>query len=58
MDEAGGMLKDEFASGLSEIIKGTPKPRQTLLFSGTMTDNVEELIRLSLLRFDMSLGIL
>ncbi|KAG9306629.1 hypothetical protein G9A89_004176 [Geosiphon pyriformis] len=44
------MLEDGFASELNEIIKNCPKSRQTLLFSATMTDNVDELIRLSLNR--------
>jgi ATP-dependent RNA helicase DDX27 len=50
MDEADRMLEDGFAAELNEIIKNTPKSRQTMLFSATMTDNVDELIRLSLNR--------
>ena len=50
MDEADRMLEDGFADELSEIIKYTPKSRQTMLFSATMTDNVDDLIKLSLNR--------
>ena len=42
------MLENGFAAELDEIIKFCPKSRQTMLFSATMTDNVDELIRLSL----------
>ncbi|KAJ1949453.1 nucleolar DEAD-box protein required for synthesis of 60S ribosomal subunit, partial [Linderina pennispora] len=48
MDEADRMLDDGFEDELTEIIKSTPKKRQTMLFSATMTDNVDKLIRLSL----------
>ncbi|KAI8911495.1 DEAD-domain-containing protein [Gorgonomyces haynaldii] len=50
MDEADRMLEDGFKAELTEIIKHTPKKRQTMLFSATMTDNVDELIQLSLTR--------
>ena len=50
MDEADRMLEDGFADELNEIIKHTPKSRQTMLFSATMTDNVDDLIKLSLNR--------
>ncbi|KAJ3039876.1 nucleolar DEAD-box protein required for synthesis of 60S ribosomal subunit [Rhizophlyctis rosea] len=50
MDEADRMLEDGFAAELNEIIKNTPKTRQTMLFSATMTDNVDDLIKLSLNR--------
>ncbi|KAI9291296.1 DEAD-domain-containing protein [Neoconidiobolus thromboides FSU 785] len=50
MDEADRMLEDGFADELNEIVKSCPKERQTMLFSATMTDNVDELIRLSLKR--------
>ena len=42
------MLEAGFESELTEIISNTPKSRQTMLFSATMTDNVDDLIRLSL----------
>ncbi|CAG8593076.1 11487_t:CDS:2 [Paraglomus brasilianum] len=48
IDEADRMLENGFAAELDEIIKFCPKSRQTMLFSATMTDNVDELIRLSL----------
>ncbi|KAI8867299.1 DEAD-domain-containing protein [Ramicandelaber brevisporus] len=48
MDEADRMLEEGFKEELSEIIRHCPKKRQTMLFSATMTDNVDELIRLSL----------
>jgi ATP-dependent RNA helicase DDX27 len=50
MDEADRMLEDGFADELNEIIKACPKGRQTMLFSATMTDNVDQLIRMSLNR--------
>ena len=42
------MLEDGFADELSEIIKSCPTSRQTMLFSATMTDSVDELVRMSL----------
>ncbi|MCO5549634.1 hypothetical protein L7F22_003107 [Adiantum nelumboides] len=50
MDEADRMLEDGFQAELDEIIKATPKSRQTMLFSATMTDDVDELVRLSMKR--------
>ncbi|CAG8766306.1 19821_t:CDS:2, partial [Cetraspora pellucida] len=50
IDEADRMLEDGFSAELNEIVKSCPKSRQTMLFSATMTDNVDELIRLSLNR--------
>ncbi|KAG0642070.1 putative ATP-dependent RNA helicase [Tuber brumale] len=50
MDEADRMLEDGFADELNEIINAIPKSRQTMLFSATMTDSVDKLIRLSLQR--------
>ena len=50
MDEADRMLEEGFQAELTEIIKDCPRSRQTLLFSATMTDNVDQLIRLSLNR--------
>lgn len=44
------MLEDGFADELGEIVKSCPKSRQTMLFSATMTDNVDQLIRMSLQR--------
>lgn len=42
------MLEDGFADELGEIVKACPRSRQTMLFSATMTDNVDQLIRMSL----------
>ncbi|KIP11968.1 hypothetical protein PHLGIDRAFT_27593 [Phlebiopsis gigantea 11061_1 CR5-6] len=48
LDEADRMLSDGFADELTEIIKSCPPSRQTMLFSATMTDSVDELVRMSL----------
>lgn len=48
LDEADRMLSDGFADELTEIIKACPLSRQTMLFSATMTDSVDELIKMSL----------
>ncbi|KAI0735181.1 DEAD-domain-containing protein [Earliella scabrosa] len=48
LDEADRMLEDGFAAELSEIINSCPTSRQTMLFSATMTDSVDELVRMSL----------
>lgn len=50
LDEADRMLEDGFADELAEIIKSCPQSRQTMLFSATMTDSVDELIKMSLNR--------
>jgi ATP-dependent RNA helicase DDX27 len=50
IDEADRILEVGFKDELTEIIKHTPVKRQTMLFSATMTDNVDELIQLSLNR--------
>ena len=50
LDEADRMLEDGFADELDEIIRACPRQRQTILFSATMTENVDELVRLSLNR--------
>ena len=50
IDEADRILEDGFKAELEEIIKHTPVKRQTMLFSATMTDNIDELIKLSLNR--------
>ena len=42
------MLEDGFRDELTEITESLPKSRQTMLFSATMTDDVNTLIRLSL----------
>jgi len=48
MDEADSMPEDQFADELNEIINTSPKSRQTMLFSTTMTDTVDKLSRISL----------
>ncbi|KAG6902869.1 nucleolar DEAD-box protein required for synthesis of 60S ribosomal subunit [Termitomyces sp. Mi166 len=48
LDEADRMLSDGFADELGEIIKSCPLSRQTMLFSATMTDSVDELVKMSL----------
>ncbi|TFY69741.1 hypothetical protein EVJ58_g218 [Rhodofomes roseus] len=48
LDEADRMLSDGFADELTEIINSCPTSRQTMLFSATMTDSVDELVRMSL----------
>lgn len=50
LDEADRMLEDGFADELNEILTTIPKSRQTMLFSATMTDRVDKLIRLGLNR--------
>ena len=50
LDEADRMLEDGFADELNEILTTIPKSRQTMLFSATMTDNVDKLIRVGLNR--------
>ena len=48
LDEADRMLSDGFSDELTEIIKSCPTSRQTMLFSATMTDSVDELVKMSL----------
>ncbi|KAI8995616.1 DEAD-domain-containing protein [Trametes punicea] len=48
LDEADRMLEDGFSDELTEIVKSCPTSRQTMLFSATMTDSVDELVRMSL----------
>ncbi|GJE86099.1 DEAD-domain-containing protein [Phanerochaete sordida] len=48
LDEADRMLSEGFQDELTEIIKSCPVSRQTMLFSATMTDSVDELVRMSL----------
>lgn len=50
LDEADRMLEDGFADELNEILSTIPKSRQTMLFSATMTDEVDKLIRVGLNR--------
>jgi len=48
LDEADRMLSDGFADELAEIVNACPRGRQTMLFSATMTDSVDELVKMSL----------
>jgi len=48
LDEADRMLSDGFADELKEIVTACPVSRQTMLFSATMTDSVDELVKMSL----------
>ncbi|KAF3125417.1 nucleolar DEAD-box protein required for synthesis of 60S ribosomal subunit [Orbilia oligospora] len=50
LDEADRMLEDGFADELDEILKTLPKSRQTMLFSATMTDSVDKLVRVVFFR--------
>ncbi|CUA68667.1 hypothetical protein RSOLAG22IIIB_08042 [Rhizoctonia solani] len=48
LDEADRILDMGFAKSLNAIVGHLPKNRQTLLFSATQTDSVQQLARLSL----------
>ena len=48
LDEADRILSEGFADELGEIVKACPVSRQTMLFSATMTDSVDELVKMSL----------
>ena len=50
LDEADRMLEDGFADELNEILTTLPKSRQSMLFSATMTSNIDNLIRVGLNR--------
>jgi len=50
LDEADRMLEDGFADEINEILSTIPKSRQTMLFSATMTEDVDKLIRAGLNR--------
>lgn len=50
LDEADRMLEDGFADELNHILTTIPAARQTMLFSATMTDSVDKLVRLGLRR--------
>jgi ATP-dependent RNA helicase DDX27 len=48
LDEADRLLELGFADELKEIVKSCPRGRQTMLFSATLTDTVQDLVNLSL----------
>lgn len=48
LDEADKMLEIGFQEELEEITRSCPKQRQTMLFSATLTTNIEDLIKLSM----------
>ncbi|KAI9726504.1 MAG: nucleolar DEAD-box protein required for synthesis of 60S ribosomal subunit [Chrysothrix sp. TS-e1954] len=50
LDEADRMLDDGFADELDEILRLIPRSRQTMLFSATMTQDVDKLIRVGMNR--------
>lgn len=50
LDEADRMLEDGFADELNEILSTIPRSRQTMLFSATMTEDVDQLVRVGLSR--------
>jgi ATP-dependent RNA helicase DDX27 len=50
LDEADRMLEDGFADELDEILRTIPKGRQTMLFSATMTESVDKLVRVGMNR--------
>jgi ATP-dependent RNA helicase DDX27 len=50
LDEADRMLDECFAEQLKEVMRLCSKTHQTLLFSATMNDRVEDLVNMSLKR--------
>ena len=48
LDEADRMLEEGFADELNEVLSTIPRSRQTMLFSATMTEDVDKLIRVGL----------
>ena len=50
LDGADRMLSDGFADALKQIISACPTARQTMLFSASMTNDVDALVRMSLHR--------
>ena len=50
LDEADRLLDEGFKDEIHELVRFCPKGRQTLLFSATFSDAVDELVKLSLNR--------
>ncbi len=48
LDEADRMLDEHFAEQLKEVMRLCSKTHQTMLFSATMTDRIEDLMNMSL----------
>ncbi|GFP95250.1 dead-box ATP-dependent RNA helicase 28 [Phtheirospermum japonicum] len=48
LDEADRLLELGFSAEIHELVKLCPKKRQTMLFSATMTEKIDELVKLSL----------
>lgn len=48
LDEADRLLELGFSAEIHELVHHCPKRRQTMLFSATLTEEVDELIKLSL----------
>ncbi|KAI5077374.1 hypothetical protein GOP47_0007198 [Adiantum capillus-veneris] len=48
LDEADRLLELGFSNEVQELVRLCPKKRQTMLFSATMTEEVNELVKLSL----------
>lgn len=48
LDEADRMLEEGFHDELIEVVRCCPGSRQTMLFSATMTDSVNDLVKMSL----------
>ncbi|KAL8514744.1 hypothetical protein ACS0TY_013722 [Phlomoides rotata] len=48
LDEADRLLELGFSAEIRELVKLCPKRRQTMLFSATMTEKIDELVKLSL----------
>ncbi|KAK1296541.1 DEAD-box ATP-dependent RNA helicase 28 [Acorus calamus] len=48
LDEADRLLEFGFSAEIRELVHLCPKRRQTMLFSATMTEEIDELVKLSL----------
>ncbi|KAF3452509.1 hypothetical protein FNV43_RR02942 [Rhamnella rubrinervis] len=48
LDEADRLLELGFSAEIHELVRLCPRRRQTMLFSATMTEEVDELVKLSL----------